>query len=245
MERYSRHRGLMTDAQWERLCRVRVVVAGAGGLGSHVLDMLARLAPMQIEIWDPAHLDAPDLNRQVLYTGADVGMFKVEAARRRLGMINPDARTEIRAEAVSAHSPLGDLIGGIDVCFDCLDSFAARADLETALMGSAGRFTVRGGIVIFHGGVSGYFGQAAMLTPPDLGYARLFGPDFSKIPAAAKPVMPFCVAMVAATQVAQFMQWIVGGSIPPRDARLVAVNGLSGVSEIIEIQNPLPDRNTQ
>jgi molybdopterin/thiamine biosynthesis adenylyltransferase len=215
---------------------MRVVVAGAGGLGTHVLDMLARLAPLQIEIWDPSILDVPDLNRQMLYTEADLGVFKVEAARRRLKDINPSLTIECRAEAIDSASKLGDLIGGVDVCFDCLDSFAARAALEEAVIHSTQRFNKKAAIPpLFHGGVSGYFGQAAMLLPPDFGYARFFGPNFSEIPDSPKAVMPFSVAMVAATQVSLFIKWLVGTDVSPRNAQLVVINGMDNVTEALEI----------
>lgn len=233
--RYSRHRELLSPRQWECLCSMRVVAAGAGGLGTHILDMLARLAPMHIEVWDPSVLDAPDLNRQTLYTEADPGMFKVEAARRRLKDINPSLTVEYKAEAIDSGSKLGNLIGGMDVCFDCLDSFAARAELEKALIHSAQRFKNKGPIPLFHGGVSGYFGQAAALLPPDFGYARFFGPDFSKIPDSPKAVMPFSVAMVAATQVSLFIKWLTGTDGDSRNARLVAINSMDNIAEVLEI----------
>jgi len=234
--RYSRHQELLSPGQWERLCSMRVVVAGAGGLGTHVLDMLARLAPLQIEIWDPSSLDAPDLNRQMLYTEADLGVFKVEAARRRLKDINPALTIECHAEAIDPHSLPGELIGGMDVCFDCLDSFAARAALEAAFIHSVERFNKEAAIPLFHGGVSGYFGQAATLLPPDFGYARFFGPNFSEIPASPKAVMPFSVEMVAATQVSLFTKWLAGtDDVNTRTARLVAINSMDNVAEVIEI----------
>jgi molybdopterin/thiamine biosynthesis adenylyltransferase len=219
---------------------MRVVVAGAGGLGSHVLDMLVRLAPMRVEIWDPGVLDAPDLNRQILYMDADLKERKADAARRRLEKINPAAIIESRAEAVIPGAPLGVLIGGMDACFDCLDSFQSRAALEAALLGSASRFAMGGSpdgvIPVFHGGVSGYFGQAAVLMPPLFGYSRVFGPDFSEIPAGAKGVMPFAAAMVAATQVAQFVHWISRGCTQDEQVRLVAIDCLNNVTETIEIK---------
>ncbi len=240
-ERYSRHRELFDAGGWERLCSARVVVAGAGGLGSHVLDMLVRRAPLRVEIWDPGVLDPPDLNRQILYTDADLGMTKVEIARRRLEKINPAARIAVRAEAVLPGSLLGSLIGGVDACFDCLDSFASRAALETALLESTRRFAANGAhsqaVPLFHGGVSGYFGQAALLTPPPFGYSRVFGHDFSEIPAGPKTVMPFAVAMVAATQVAQFVRWIAGGCPRDEHVRLVAVDCLNDAVEAVEIKS--------
>jgi molybdopterin/thiamine biosynthesis adenylyltransferase len=65
--RYERHRPLLSDRAWERLTSTPVLIAGVGGLGTNVVMHLARLGPLQIELWDPAEVDAPDLNRQILY----------------------------------------------------------------------------------------------------------------------------------------------------------------------------------
>gem|GEM_PF-1445761 len=239
--RYARHRSLLTSTQWERLGDMRIVVAGAGGLGTHVLDALVRLAPLQIEIWDPGVLDEPDLNRQSLYAESDLGRRKVEAARERLLAINPEAHITTVADFVTAESSPGKtFLSGIqaradgaglpatgpdqharfDVCFDCLDSFPARAALELAVT-AAGRdlppagadplpagadLPPAAGIPIVHGGVGSWFGQVAILYPPTLGYAALLGPDFADIPGGGKEIMPHVVAAVAALQVGEFLR---------------------------------------
>lgn len=206
-DRYARHRDLIGPGGWERLCSLRVLVAGCGGLGSHVLDLLARLAPMRLELWDPGVLDEPDLNRQSLYVPADLGSLKAEAARRRLLEINPELQVVIRVEPILADSFAGQAFGGIDACFDCLDSFSARAGLEKAVIAARGRQS-GATLPIFHGGVSGFYGQAAAITPPEPGYAHLFGPGFETVPADPKPVFPPAVAIVASLQVSEFVSWL-------------------------------------
>jgi molybdopterin/thiamine biosynthesis adenylyltransferase len=208
-ERYRRHRSLFTDAQWGALTGSRIVVAGCGGLGSHVLDLLVRMAPLNIELWDGAILDAPDLNRQSLYTPADLGLPKVVAARRRLDAVNPDCRISIRREYLRGASEPGETLGGIDCCFDCLDSFRARCELEKALIASARRYGMAS-IPLFHGGISGYHGQTAVLLPPETGYSRIFGPDFDRIEDASKEAFPAAAAMAASMQVSAWAAWVRG-----------------------------------
>jgi molybdopterin/thiamine biosynthesis adenylyltransferase len=208
--RYIRHADLLGADLWRRLRTLRVLVAGAGGLGTHVLDLLVRMAPLRLELWDPGLLDEPDLNRQCLYTPADLGAPKTDAARRRLAQINPDAEVRIHPEAVGPDTVAGLDFGGVDVCFDCLDSFAARSDLEKAVL----RIRERTGgtaIPLFHGGVSGFFGQTATLLPPEYGYARVFGPEFARMVADPKPVFPPAVAMVAALQTSALIAWLRSG----------------------------------
>lgn len=196
--RYVRHRPLLPDHAWDRLIDTRITVAGVGGLGSNVCQLLARLAPLQLEIWDPASIDEPDLNRQTLYTPSDLGLQKVTVAERRLRDINPDLsiRTHARpisAEAFRAEDPKRTVI------FDCLDSFAARGALETIRR--------RDAIAVIHGGVEGTHGQACLLPAYGQGYSAIFGSDFGNAPPAGKPVAAHAVAAIASLQIGLLWDW--------------------------------------
>jgi molybdopterin/thiamine biosynthesis adenylyltransferase len=186
---------------------------------------------MRLELWDPGVLDEPDLNRQSLYIPADLGARKAEAARRRLLEINNDVEVAIRMEPITAASLVGEAFGGIDACFDCLDSFAARAGLEKAVI-AAGERQGRSAVPIFHGGVSGFYGQAATISPPETGYERLFGPGFETAPADPKPVFPPAVAIVASLQVSEFIAWLKSDGTP-RGLELLTVDCVrNGVDRI-------------
>jgi len=232
-ERYRRHVDLMTAGQWERLQSVRILVAGCGGLGSHVLDLLARLAPFRLELWDPGILDAPDLNRQCLYVPADLGKKKTEAALTRLQSINDQLEVAVHTEAIVNDSMIGDDFDGVDVCFDCLDSFAARASLERALLGAMARRHTEG-VPVFHGGVSGFYGQVATFYPPELGYEELLGPGFELAQADPKPVFPAAVAMVASLQVSSFFSWLRSDGTG-RSLEMVTVDCVRNVFERIRV----------
>ncbi|MCG8481284.1 MAG: ThiF family adenylyltransferase, partial [Spirochaetales bacterium] len=171
-----------------------------------------------------------------------------------LRAIVPDAHIEGVAEAVTPASPLGRHIGGVDICFDCVDSFAARGALEAAVVERWNRASgeiadsipranlgTRGSDdgediphAIVHGGVTGYYGQVVVLRPPEVGYAAVFGNDFARTEAALKPVMPHSVAIVAATQVAELLRWLVNPEEPTR-ARLVVLDALSADNRVIEV----------
>jgi len=232
--RYARHVDLIGTTGWERLCSMRILVAGCGGLGSHVLDLLARLAPFRLELWDPGLLDEPDLNRQSLYVPADLGSRKAETARLRLLEINGDLQVAIRTEPIQADSLVGTDFGGVDACFDCLDSFASRAGLEKAVI-AAGERQTGSSLPIFHGGVSGFYGQAATITPPGHGYEHLFGPGFENVPADPKPVFPPAVAIVASLQVSEFIAWLKSEGTP-RGLELVTVDCVRNSFDRIRIE---------
>lgn len=196
--RYVRHRPLLQDQTWARLIDARITVAGVGGLGSNVCQLLARLAPLQLEIWDPASIDEPDLNRQTLYTPEDLGHQKVAVAERRLREVNPDLSIRTHARPISAEAFRTE-DATRTVIFDCLDSFAARGALETIRR--------RDAIAVIHGGVEGTHGQACLLHPYGRGYSAIFGSDFGNAPPAGKPVAAHAVAAIASLQIGLLWDW--------------------------------------
>jgi molybdopterin-synthase adenylyltransferase len=236
--RYIRHRPLLDNDAWSRMAAVPVVIAGAGGLGSHVLTSLARLAPLTLEIWDPGILDEPDLNRQILYMEADLGRRKTEAAAEHLLACNsaltlhlhpekltaesfflPDAAAE-RASQPSADAPLF-------VIFDCLDSFEARYELELIRR--------RYSVPLFHGGVEGWYGQAATFLPGSPGFTGLLGPEFRHLPKAAKPILPQTVAAVASFQVGEYVHWCLNPDKTPLSEALLVYDGKSMKTDLITL----------
>lgn len=233
-----------------RLHTTRALVAGAGGLGSNVALLLARLGVGALIIRDPGVLDAPDLNRQVLYTPADLGRVKVDVARERLREINPRLELDLAYERISAESRLPQA----DICFDCLDSFSARAALESALCGGWAGDSIAGAagpqpaqrndtgslpVPLIHGGAEGWFGQVSTLAPGGRGYRGLFGPGFderSTEQAQGKPIMPHVVALVAASQVGEFVRWCQDGLEAMLVDRILVIDGLNHQHEIIRLK---------
>jgi molybdopterin-synthase adenylyltransferase len=237
VQRYARHRELFDEQSWERLCKTPIVVAGVGGLGSHVLSSLSRIAPLTIEIWDPAFLDPPDLNRQILYQERHLGRAKVEAASEVLRQINSSLIVHTRQELISLDnfSEKSIVLQQADpdtfdtpfVLFDCLDSFAARMELEK--IRKAHRCAV------FHGGVERWCGQAATFLPDGKGYVGLFGPDFGTIEKAVKPILPHIVSTIAAFQLGEFLHWCRSPIKTPLSEAMLVFNGLAMESERIEL----------
>ena len=206
-DRYTRHRSFFSEAGWQRLTSTTIVVAGVGGLGSHVLSSVVRLGPVQLQLWDPGILDEPDLNRQVLYTPADIGRRKVEVAAEVLSRINPEVEVTTHPEPITAERCDTVCASAQHVVFDCLDSFTARAELDA--------IRTRRGWTVFHGGVEGEHGQAVTFGPESAGYAGVFGPDYAKMAAAGKPILATTVAVIAAMQVGEFVHWCNGDGDTP------------------------------
>ena len=107
------------------LARGRVLVVGAGGLGSPVLQYLAGAGVGCLGIIDGDTLDPSNLHRQPIYALAEVGGPKAALAAAAVKRINPTVQVDIHAERLRADNAL-DLIRGYDVVVDCSDNFRAK-----------------------------------------------------------------------------------------------------------------------
>ncbi len=232
-DRYTRHRPLLSEEGWERLCGARILIAGVGGLGSHVLGSLGRLAPLVLELWDPGVTDEPDLNRQVLYGPQDLGRNKVETAAERLCTQNPELKITAFAEALTverfAETRSAADAPEVDVVFDCLDSFSARAGLAD--------IQLRYELPVFHAGVEGWYGQASSFLSAAHSYEQVFGKGFREIPPAGKPIFAHVVAVLAATQVSEFLSWCEDPGRTPLSHTLLLYDGRSSTIDKIALDN--------
>ena len=152
--RYGRHLVLPevgVEGQ-RRLKDARVLLVGAGGLGSPVALYLAAAGVGTLGVADFDAVDATNLQRQVLHGTADVGRPKVESARDRLRNLNPHVEVVPHPVRVDAANVL-DLVRPYDVVVDGTDSFAARYLVNDACV-LLGKPSVHGAIHRFEGMVS-------------------------------------------------------------------------------------------
>src|SRR5690554_2171391 len=132
-ERYSRHM-LLPEIGLEgqqRLQAARVLLLGAGGLGSPAAWYLAAAGVGTLRIADPDVVDRSNLHRQILHTEASIGTPKVESATDRLTALNPRTRIEAVQELVTSDN-VERLLADVDVVIDGADNFAIRYLLNDA-----------------------------------------------------------------------------------------------------------------
>jgi adenylyltransferase/sulfurtransferase len=154
LRRYSRHL-LIPEvglAGQERLGRARVLVVGAGGLGTPVLQYLAAAGVGRIGICDDDIVDETNLQRQVIFSTADVGRPKVEAAAERVVALNPQVAVDQVPRRFDV-SNARELVRLYDVVVDATDSFGARYLINDACR-LEGKPDVYGSIFRFDGQVS-------------------------------------------------------------------------------------------
>lgn len=127
INRYARHILLkeVGGIGQAKLLSSRVLVIGAGGLGSPVLMYLAAAGVGTIGVVDDDRVDLSNLQRQIVHSTASIGKPKVESARETLAAINPDVTLVAHQERIHASNAL-DLIGQYDLVADGSDNFETR-----------------------------------------------------------------------------------------------------------------------
>ena len=156
--RYSRHLLLpeVGEAGQSRLLESRVLLVGAGGLGSPAALYLAAAGVGTLGIIDHDVVDLSNLQRQVLHGVDRIGSAKAESARQTLANINPEVSVVTRKERLSVENAV-DLVAGYDVIVDGADNFPTRYLLNDAAL-HARRPVV-------HGSVFRFEGQATVFKP--------------------------------------------------------------------------------
>jgi molybdopterin/thiamine biosynthesis adenylyltransferase/rhodanese-related sulfurtransferase len=160
LERYSRQLALpqIGLAGQRKLARARVLVVGAGGLGSPALLYLASAGVGTIGLVDFDPVDVTNLHRQILYTDADVGGSKTGAASARVRAANPHVHVETYDTRLTSHNAL-EIAEDYDIIVDGTDNFATRYLVnDTAVL--LGKTNVYASVLRFEG-------QASVFAAPD------------------------------------------------------------------------------
>ncbi|MGF0115873.1 ThiF family adenylyltransferase [Promicromonospora sp. Marseille-Q5078] len=169
LARYARHLplpGVGPEGQ-RRLAAARVLVVGAGGLGSPALQYLAAAGVGTLGVVDDDVVDLSNLQRQVVHGTADLGRPKVESARDRLADLAPEVRVETHAVRLTPENVL-QILRGYDLVLDGADNFPTRYLVSDAAE-VLGVPVVWGAIHQFDGQVSVFWGAPRLATPSDDG----------------------------------------------------------------------------
>ena len=153
LDRYSRH-VIMDEVGPEgqaRLLDGSVLVVGAGGLGSPIIQYLAAVGVGRLGIVDDDVVERSNLQRQIVHTDADVGRPKVDSATAYVRELNPDVTVE-PIETRLRPAVVEDIVDGYDVVCDATDTFATRYLLND--------YCSLSGISLSHGAIYRFEGQA-------------------------------------------------------------------------------------
>jgi adenylyltransferase/sulfurtransferase len=151
IQRYSRHFLLsqVGDKGQRKLLRSKVLLIGAGGLGSPTALYLAAAGVGTLGIMDGDVVDITNLQRQILHTTADIGKPKVESATRTIRALNPDVNVVALPTRITVDNVM-EIIKDYDLVVDGSDNFETRYLVNDACY-LAGKTNVHGSIFQFEG----------------------------------------------------------------------------------------------
>jgi molybdopterin/thiamine biosynthesis adenylyltransferase len=205
IERYSRHIILkeVGGKGQKKLLNGKVMIIGAGGLGSPIALYLAAAGVGTIGIADADVVELSNLQRQIAHQTKDIGVPKVLSAREKMEAMNPDVRVNTYHEWISAGNIL-DIIDGYDFVIDGTDNFAAKFLINDAC--------VLAGKPYSHGGILHFVGQTLTCIPGQTRcYRCIFPvpPPKNAIPSCSQAgvigVLPGVIGMMQATEALKYL----------------------------------------
>ena len=213
----------------QKLRHARVVLIGAGGLGSPVLMYLAAAGVGTIGIIDSDEVSTSNLQRQVLYLTGDIGRLKADAAAERISLLNP--LITVRSNAVRfTEDNASELLESYDIAVDCSDNYATRYLISDAAL--------KAGIPMVYGAVYQFMGQASVfnykggpsyrdLFPEEVHHSGENKPD----PPGVIGALPGIIGSVQACEVIK----IITGAGDILSGKLLQIDALNLRAEIISI----------
>lgn len=228
LERYARHLRLaeVGPEGQAKLLAGKVLVVGAGGLGSPAALYLAAAGVGTLGLVDDDRVSLSNLQRQVLYTEADLGQPKVDAGRRRLNALNPDVHVVVHPLRLTPENA-AQILDGYDLVVNGTDNFPTRYLLSDACV-LLDKPLVDGSVLGFTGQVTSFLpGQGCYRclypTPPPPGAVRT---------CAEAGVLGALVGQIGSMQAMEAIKLIlgIGESLA---GRLLLVDALAGETQDI------------
>ena len=217
--RYARHlvlKGVGGEGQ-QRLKAAKVLVIGAGGLGSPVIAYLAAAGVGTIGVVDDDTVSLSNLQRQIIHSSAGTGTTKVESAKAFVAGINPFVEIVPHALRLSADNT--GLVAGYDLVLDGTDNFTTRK-IAAGACAAAGKALVSGAVSMFDG-------QVTVFAPGGPTFADLYpqDPDDVDLPACEVVGVLGAVTGVIGTLMAMEAIKLITGLGDPLIGRLLLYDG--------------------
>ncbi len=223
-KRYHRQILLFGEAGQEKLKAARVLIAGAGGLGTVIATYLAAAGVGNLRVVDCDVVEASNLNRQILHWGGDVGRPKTASVAEKLSALN----ALIRVEEVAGRIDEGNvdaMAQDCDLIVDAMDNFPTRYLLN--------RTAVRMGIPFVHGAVRGMYGQTMTVLPGKTPCLRCLFPGSP--PPEIFPIVGATCGVIGSIQATEAIKLLTGQG-EPLAGRLLIWDGLAASTDILAVE---------
>jgi len=209
----------------QKLARARILIVGAGGVGGPAALYLAAAGVRTIGLIDADTVAVSNLQRQILFSTADVDRPKVEAGAERLTALNPYVRVETHPQALTVGNA-ADIIAGHDVVLDGTDDFHTRFAVNAACV-AAGVPLVSGALGRWNGQVGVFAGRPCYQclvpeSPPDAETCARVG------------VVGALAGVIGAMAALETIKLITGAG-EPLTGRLLLYDGLAATARTVRV----------
>ena len=234
VNRYSRHIIMpqVGSVGQRKLLDAKVLMVGAGGLGSPIAIYLTLAGVGTVGIVDFDQVDLTNLQRQILHYNDDIGKSKAESAIETLNAYNPDTKVNIHEEPVTSENAF-DILNDYDIIVNGADNFPTRYLINDAAY-LLNKPLVDGSILLFDG-------QATTYIPGEGCYRCLFPtpPPPGEVPSCAEAgVLGMLPGMVGTIQATEVVKLIIGAG-ESLSGKLLLIDALSMDFRTVKIRrNP-------
>jgi molybdopterin/thiamine biosynthesis adenylyltransferase len=203
-KRYSKNLNALSVKDVKKLNNSHVCVVGCGGLGGNILEFISRIGIEKITAVDGDIFDETNLNRQLLSTTENLGLWKVNEARKRLKLINPKVdftgiKNKITEENIDHLLPKN-----VDCIIDAVDNIKTRFLLED--------FAEKNEIPLIHGAIGGWYGQISVVMPGDKTISKIYQSKEDDENPKKEPMgnLPHIASLIASLEVNELIKLLTG-----------------------------------
>lgn len=213
------------EAGQEKLMKARVLIIGAGGLGSALITYLAAAGIGHLGIIDPDRVELSNLARQIIHESGDIGRLKVESAEDRVAELNPEVLTEIYPFALKEDNAEA-ILRDYDIIADGCDNFATRFLVN--------RICRKLGKTLVSASIAGFDGQLMTITSHTPCYQCLVSPDAPDANTCRESgVVGPLAGMIGSMQALEVIRTVL--EMPAYSGKLMIHQGRTGTSRITSL----------
>ncbi len=203
MERYSRNiliKQIGEEGQ-QKILNSKVLVAGAGGLGSTVIANLASAGIGNIGIIDNDVVELSNLNRQFVHKLKNIGISKVDSAKNWIFEYNPEINVQTYKIRLDENNS-DEVISAYDFIIDCFDSYKSKFILN--------KTCVKNKKPLIHGGITEFSGQVITIIPGESACLNCIFPNYDFNEYVTKGAISPAVSTIASIQAMEALKIILG-----------------------------------
>lgn len=200
-KRYEKNISALSREECKSLADKKVCVIGCGGLGGHIVEMLARIGVGHITVVDCDTFCESNLNRQLFSSEKNLGAYKAGAAKERIREVNSQTVVNAVTERFREENAAA-ILSGHDAAADALDNIQSRLTLQ--------EYCRKLDIPLVHGAIAGWYGQVATVMPGDDTLSLIYKNASGKGAEDELGNLAFTAAATASVQCGEIVKLLTG-----------------------------------